>query len=788
MRQRQSLTVEIAPDITEIGTAVFQSDDLFEPLVESAARASSDELTPIVPSVYVQEIPELQPLTLDGLALKDETVEQTAAGAVAALLSAFSALSNFKDKVFGIYQTFEEIYQMIDQLFFNAQSPDQSVAEEGPELLQAVEGMLEIVAEEVSEIIDAIDGLSEKLDTDTVHDQMVAAMTVLNQINSPGEPTSEQRDALLKDADELMNDVIIKIPPMLNDAPMEMLSGLIAPTLMAATQAYIAAILHASDQGLGQSVVKANIVSVYAIMSEIYAEDGVLAKALSGGLSGNDYESDKQADGFTYELYSAYEPETDGQGFVWVETITGPNGTFEQRVVADDSFVAGSALNPDLLDTYVHSGSMHGVHADGINLSGKSPFAGLTIDAVIPFDTDVEVMHYAAHSALEAMRHQANTQVLLGELDALGKWGADVFLKNLPSTAGLTVAAGDGNDTINSIEAAGELSPHAEVSDLIDGGAGDDTIETNGGADALFGGSGFDILDGGSGNDKLFGGLHDDELFGGDGRDLLQGDGGRDYLDGGSGNDILYQAMRGDSIDISNPSAFAPGAEDGGTIYGGAGNDVLVGDNGGDALFGGLGLDRIFGFDGVDEIQGGEGNDEIDGGADADVIDGGAGNDIIEGGSGNDAIDGGMGDDVIIGGSGNDTIDGGFGVDTIIFRGKFHGSVNEGGVVPEGLGYSDQGVGPASISDYSVVKLSSGDWVVTDLRADGIDGVDLIRGAMNNSWGDGVEFLKFDNALVELDPVVVDQGYAVEPEPQIYTPVFGQDYDDLTYDVEEPWF
>jgi hypothetical protein len=60
-------------------------------------------------------------------------------------------------------------------------------------------------------------------------------------------------------------------------------------------------------------------------------------------------------------------------------------------------------------------------------------------------------------------------------------------------------------------------------SDLLDGGAGNDTLNGGGGNDILVGGDGKDRLNGGAGFDVLIGGTGIDTLLGQDGDDILIG-------------------------------------------------------------------------------------------------------------------------------------------------------------------------------------------------------------------------------------------------------------------------
>lgn len=200
----------------------------------------------------------------------------------------------------------------------------------------------------------------------------------------------------------------------------------------------------------------------------------------------------------------------------------------------------------------------------------------------------------------------------------------------------------DGVDTIKGIEklkfADETVTIGApEVSDIIEGTAGNDSMPGtsrsdrmlgHAGNDKLYGQGGHDVLNGGEGNDELFGGTGNDQVYGGAGKDVLYGGTGNDELFGGADNDQLYGSVGRD------------------IAYGGAGRDILYGGAGNDELYGGEGNDDLYGGAGKDELQGGEGNDKLRGGE---------GNDLIEAGAGNDRLVGGKGADLLSGGAGRDT-------------------------------------------------------------------------------------------------------------------------------------
>ncbi|VDC32998.1 Hint domain-containing protein [Pseudogemmobacter humi] len=174
---------------------------------------------------------------------------------------------------------------------------------------------------------------------------------------------------------------------------------------------------------------------------------------------------------------------------------------------------------------------------------------------------------------------------------------------------------------------------------VIYGGAGNDTIDGMGGDDSLYGGTGNDYVLGGSGNDTVYGDEGDDRVYGGSGDDLVSG---------GSGNDQVY------------------GDEGTDTLYGDEGNDVLYGGTGNDLLYGGADEDTLYGGDGVDTLHGDSGNDSLFGDAGNDLLYGGTGDDTLYGGAGNDQLFGGDGRDVLHADGGNDTLTGGAGNDVFV--------------------------------------------------------------------------------------------------------------------------
>lgn len=118
--------------------------------------------------------------------------------------------------------------------------------------------------------------------------------------------------------------------------------------------------------------------------------------------------------------------------------------------------------------------------------------------------------------------------------------------------------------------------------------------------------------------------IESDLLIGGAGNDTIEGFGGSDHLEGGAGDDIL--STLGDTYVWSYNH-----------LYGGVGNDTLLGgDAQGNHLDGGDDDDLIVGGRSRDHLYGGTGDDTLDGGHGADFLQGGMGNDLMTGGAGHD--------------------------------------------------------------------------------------------------------------------------------------------------------
>src|SRR5688572_27512497 len=119
--------------------------------------------------------------------------------------------------------------------------------------------------------------------------------------------------------------------------------------------------------------------------------------------------------------------------------------------------------------------------------------------------------------------------------------GAQVESKivNKAEITSITIAAGDGADTILNDTSLTVKVSGGTGNDSIWGGSGADFLTGDAGDDTLVGRAGNDALDGGAGNDVAFGAAGNDSLVGGVGNDALSAGDGDDLVTGGDGNDQL---------------------------------------------------------------------------------------------------------------------------------------------------------------------------------------------------------------------------------------------------------
>jgi Ca2+-binding RTX toxin-like protein len=240
-----------------------------------------------------------------------------------------------------------------------------------------------------------------------------------------------------------------------------------------------------------------------------------------------------------------------------------------------------------------------------------------------------------------------------------GQGGNDIITLNEANGAlpAAQLFGGAGNDVLTG----------GSGGDQLFGQAGNDTLLGKGGNDFLFGGAGNDTLTGGDADDQIFGEGGDDRMIWnpGDDTDMLEGGAGNDTaeVNGGNGAEVFTATANGTRVRFDRVTP-APFSLDMGTT-----ENLVLNMNGGDDSFSATGnlaaLIKV-------TVDGGTGNDTILGSNGNDTLLGGDGNDFIDGQQGNDTVLLGAGDDVFQWdpGDGNDTVEGQDGNDTMLFNGS----------------------------------------------------------------------------------------------------------------------
>jgi Ca2+-binding RTX toxin-like protein len=328
-----------------------------------------------------------------------------------------------------------------------------------------------------------------------------------------------------------------------------------------------------------------------------------------------------------------------------------------------------------------------------------------------------------------------------------------------------TLVGGEGSDTL--LGGRGNDVLYADLSDIVDGGAGRDTqvvtalgevtfgvtagagVETliladytrpAGGSDNAASANGNEldnlIRDEGPGNLHLSGAGGNDTLIGGEGGNAFffngsggSSDFGRDRVDGGGDIDFLvFEFGTASAVNVDFRSGTAR-SDEGSVRF--RNIEVVIGTNGDDRVIAGKAGIHAEGADGDDTLIGGSGNDTLggDGGFDHpvtgtgdDLIFGRGGDDVINGHDGNDSLDGGagvdrllgeVGDDTLSGGPGNDTLEGGDDADYFVFASA--GEANADTVVDFVPGTDRFIFDAGSCGPFSAIG-PQGDWEAGDER------------------------------------------------------------------------
>ena len=310
----------------------------------------------------------------------------------------------------------------------------------------------------------------------------------------------------------------------------------------------------------------------------------------------------------------------------------------------------------------------------------------------------------------------ASVNIDLNDQDILIDVGGSNFIAGVER---LQITVGSGNDRV--------ITLANDASDILVGGAGNDTLGSGGGSDSVYGGveadtdrdrlvlnwasttgnvtggpssySGhvtdsygsfnssagsyytyfegieeFDITTG-SGDDNFTLYLGNDTVHSGSGNDTLQGGSGNDvYYLVGDGNDVIIDAVGVNTTHMDFTASTFNTTNVGGTFTSLGYGTVSTGNTARFGVYLGAGDDTITTSNDSDTIWGGGGNDSLDAGLDHNALSGEAGNDTLIAAGGNDTMDGGAdqdsitageGDNNILGGAGNDTITAGAGNDVI---------------------------------------------------------------------------------------------------------------------------
>lgn len=366
--------------------------------------------------------------------------------------------------------------------------------------------------------------------------------------------------------------------------------------------------------------------------------------------------------------------------------VTLAGGTVEENASAGTVVGTLGAVDPDSGDT--HSFALIGGATNLFELVGSE----IRVKAGAVIDYEAQSSHALSVKVTDQDGLSATKTVTIGVTNVVetGTAGNDVLAGG---AGGDRLTGGSGNDTytVNHaadvvVELASQGADHVKagiasytlaanvesltfvgaggfagtgntLSNVITGGAGNDTLRSGGGNDTIYGSAGNDTVYGEGGIDLVYAGEGTDKVFGGASNDRLSGDAGDDWLLGEANRDYLYGWTGNDLLD---------GGADNDHMVGCAGNDTYIVNSIGDLV-----TEKA--NEGIDTVQssvsytlgayvenlvlagtaaingaGSGGHNTIVGNAAANVLTGGDGNDRLEGAAGNDVLTGGQGADTYV--------------------------------------------------------------------------------------------------------------------------------------------
>jgi Ca2+-binding RTX toxin-like protein len=370
-----------------------------------------------------------------------------------------------------------------------------------------------------------------------------------------------------------------------------------------------------------------------------------------------------------------------------MSVILGTRHNDTLSALADGDVVFGFQGDDHLISNFNRTALVGGIGSDtlttDVTLSTATDLHGIAVQAGGAGDDSLNVnIHW---TDLTSDAH------VISEAAVFGGFGDDQIniVAGPPSAGGTTAGSnvvtniadgGAGDDHVTVSGTTGFFTLEGTITNHISGGLGDDVLDATAILQSISSLSASNFLDGGAGDDILRAYCLTDsdsgnpvginELWGGNGNDMLQAtqvtDGENaatnvtNHLDGGNGNDVLVA----DSTALAQLSVLAVNILDGG-----AGNDSLTAH----LISGGTNTGPANGVDASNELGGGSGNDSLLASIDivsdplgasshlnlVNTLDGGTGNDHLEASinvipthegpeSLENHLDGGAGDDVLL--------------------------------------------------------------------------------------------------------------------------------------------